>query len=266
MMRYISMAAIALAGLIHLGLAPEHYAHAPAHGIFFVGAGIVEISWALAFWRCPTQALYRTGLALVGGMIVLWAITRVLPAPFGHGLEAINVSGLACKGSELIGIIALVMLALQGQLIGVTRPSVLRAGGEALALALIVGFAFFGIGHAMAPPLPALGPQEEDVHEEHAHGHEAETHVLKFPEVNAGEFVLLYFESKNCLWCTKVEQDVKASLRKNFVLIAIEASNYSDLVSKYNVPTTPTMILLDRDGKEIARIVSVARAYTNFLQ
>lgn len=206
-MRYISMAAIALAGLIHLGLAPEHYAHAPAHGIFFVVAGIMEISWALAFWYRPTQVLYRIGLALVGGMVVLWAITRVLPAPFGHGPEAINVSGLACKGSELIGIIALVMLALQGQLIGVARPSVSHVGGEALALALIVGFASFGIGHAMAPLLPALGPQEEDVHEEHVHSHEAETHMFKkeifslefytsFPEVNAGKFVLLYFESK----------------------------------------------------------------------
>jgi hypothetical protein len=45
MMRMISIItiAIAIAGLIHLVLAPAHYAHAPAHGVFFALAGMAEI-------------------------------------------------------------------------------------------------------------------------------------------------------------------------------------------------------------------------------
>lgn len=168
-MRSISIAAIALAGVIHLGIAPIHYAHAPAHGIFFAAAGIAEILWALAFWRRPSLRLYHTGLALAGGLVVLWAITRALPAPFGHGPEMIEARGVVCKLSELIGLLALVLLALQGRLPGEVKWPLWRVAGEALALALVVGWASWGIGYAATPWLPALGPQEAVLHEEHAH-------------------------------------------------------------------------------------------------
>lgn len=176
-MRYIPTAVIILAGLIHLGLAPEHYAHAPAHGIFFAVAGVAEILWGVAFWRRPTPRRYYIGLALAGGLIVLWAVTRVLPAPFGHGPEPVNASGLVCKASELIGVLTLVMLAAKGQLMGLPgRPSV-RLVGEALSLALIAGLVSFGIGSAATPLLPTLGPREEAMqgheHEQAAQEHEA---------------------------------------------------------------------------------------------
>ena len=177
MTRYIPVIAIILAGLIHLAVAPEHYAHAPAHGVFFVLAGVAEILWGLAFWRRPTPRRYHLGLALAGGLIVLWAVTRVLPAPFGHGPEPVNASGLVCKASELIGVLSLVMLAAQGQLIGASSQPPLRPAGEALALALVVGLVSFGIGSAATPLLPTLGPQEEAMqgheHEQAAQEHEA---------------------------------------------------------------------------------------------
>ncbi len=173
MMRAIPVMAIALAGLIHLAVAPMHYAHAPAHGIFFALAGGVEILWALAFWRRPSLRLYHTGLAVAGGLVVLWAVTRALPAPFGHGPEAIEASGLVCKVSELTGVIALGMLALRGQLPGIARRPAWRVAGEALALALIMGWVSWGVGYAATPWWPALGPQEAVLHEGHAHDQEA---------------------------------------------------------------------------------------------
>jgi hypothetical protein len=36
---------IGLAGLIHLVITPQHWAHAPAHGILFVIVGVVELIW-----------------------------------------------------------------------------------------------------------------------------------------------------------------------------------------------------------------------------
>jgi len=173
MMRSIPIMAIALAGLIHLAVAPMHYAHAPAHGIFFAAVGIVEILWALAFWRRPLPGLYYVGLAAAGGLVVLWAITRALPAPFGHGPEAIEAGGLVCKVSELTGVIALGMLALRGQLPGIARRPAWRVAGEALALALIMGWGSWGVGYAATLWWPALGPQEAVLHEGHAHDQEA---------------------------------------------------------------------------------------------
>jgi len=189
MIPYIPAAVIALAGLIHLGIAPEHYAHAPAHGVFFVLAGVAEILWALAFWRRPTPRRYHLGLALAGGLIVLWAVTRVLPAPFGHGPEPVNASGLVCKASELIGVLSLVMLAAQGQLMGAIRQPPLRPAGEALALALVVGLVSYGVGYAATPLLPTLGPQEEPAHEEHMQGESAHEHEAPAagPTVVVGE-------------------------------------------------------------------------------
>jgi hypothetical protein len=55
--RLIPTVTIALAGLVHLLIVPAHYAHAPAHGIFFALAGIVQITWAVAFWRRPSVIL-----------------------------------------------------------------------------------------------------------------------------------------------------------------------------------------------------------------
>jgi len=68
--------AIGAAGLIHLVLAPEHYAHAPAHGIFFALAGIAEILWALAFLRWPIEGIYYVGIVLAGAMIVISGLAR----------------------------------------------------------------------------------------------------------------------------------------------------------------------------------------------
>lgn len=39
LIRSIGVLTIALAGLVHLLIAPLHYDHAPAHGIFFAVAG-----------------------------------------------------------------------------------------------------------------------------------------------------------------------------------------------------------------------------------
>jgi len=179
--RSIPLLAILLAGVIHLLVAPEHYNHSMVHGIFFAGVGLAEIGWALALWRRPTAGLFRLGVALAGGLVILWTLTRILPAPFGHGPEAVNISGLVCKASELLGLVTLAMLALQGRLSGVEGRAAPRLVGEMLALPVIVGLALFGAGHAAAMVLPAewahtLGA-EEHVHEpgteEHVHATES---------------------------------------------------------------------------------------------
>lgn len=154
-MRYIAVAAVALAGLLHLAIAPGHYSHAPGHGIFHVGIGVMEIVWALAFWRRQSQALGWAGATFAGGLIVLWAITRVLQAPFEEGPEPIDAAGLIIKGAELVGLAGLVMLG--GGRHGMRWGEWLnrRRLALALTLALAVGWASFGVGLAAEQVAPA---------------------------------------------------------------------------------------------------------------
>jgi hypothetical protein len=168
MSRYIPVFLIALAGLVHLLIAPVHYAHAPAHGLFFAGAGLGQCVWAVAFWRRPSLALYRVGLAASGGLVVLWLLTLALPVPFGGHAEPIDASVIVCKASELIGLVSLVILALVGQTTFGPRSTARRVG-EALALSVIVGLVFFGVGKAAEPMFPGLGHEAQ-----HAHEHSAE--------------------------------------------------------------------------------------------
>lgn len=174
MTRTLSIIAIAIAGLIHLILAPAHYQHAPAHGIFFVIAGVGEILWAVLFWRRPSQPLYYAGLVLAGGLIVLWTLTRFAIPPFEHEPGPVDASGLVCKLSELASFISLVFLAAQGKISGIARIPAWRLAGVALGLAVLSGLALYAIGRAAEPLLPSLASPGEHTKSETAPGHEME--------------------------------------------------------------------------------------------
>ncbi|MBI4674939.1 MAG: copper chaperone PCu(A)C [Chloroflexi bacterium] len=172
-MRNVPILAIFLAGVIHLAVAPVHYTHAPAHGIFFALAGAAEIFWALAFWRRPSTRLYYVGLAVAGGLVILWAVTRVLIQPFEHEPGPLDAGGLVCKGCELVGVVMLAILALQGRLSGVEKRSPLRLVGQPLAMALVVGVGSLGMGYGLEPYLPTLASQEEPMSEMPGYDHAA---------------------------------------------------------------------------------------------
>jgi hypothetical protein len=161
MLRLLSISTISLAGLIHLILAPTHFAHAPAHGIFFVAAGVAEILWALAFWRKPSPRLYYAGIALIGGLVFLWLITRFFVSPFEHEPGAWDLGGLACKASELLGILTLGTLAVQGQIAGMPPSTLMRTASIAALLSLVVGGVTYGGGLAVEPLLPSLAAMDE---------------------------------------------------------------------------------------------------------
>ncbi|GAB4441591.1 MAG: hypothetical protein Fur0044_38050 [Anaerolineae bacterium] len=166
--RSICVLTIALAGLVHLIIAPAHYAHAPAHGIFFAIAGLIQCAWAVAFWRRSSLALYRVGLAVSGGLVVLWLLTLALPAPFGgHDAGSIDTPALVCKVSELVGLIALVALVMQGGQWAISgKLSAPRLLGEAVIVSLLVGAVFFGAGKAAEPLFPQWQHGVEHAHEE----------------------------------------------------------------------------------------------------
>ncbi len=50
-----------LAGVLHLYVVRDHWAHAPAHGLFFLTAGVLQIAWSIAFLRSDREILRRFG-------------------------------------------------------------------------------------------------------------------------------------------------------------------------------------------------------------
>ena len=166
MLRLIPILAMALAGVIHLVLAPKHYAHAPAHGIFFILAGAAEILWALVFWRRPSAKLYYIGLIIAGGLVVLWMLTRFVTPPFEHEPGPVDASGLITKVCELAGLISLVILAVQSQIAGLSRERTAQIVGIAIGLALISGIGIYQVGRAAEPLFPGLSGASENGHEE----------------------------------------------------------------------------------------------------
>jgi hypothetical protein len=168
-----------IAGIIHLTVISEHWSHTPAHSLLFIVAGLMQVAWGISFWSKPTTRLFYAGMVLNGGLITLWAITRVLPAPFGHGPEAVDAWGIGCKLVEMLGIAGLIGLTASG----VTPASGRRPGWRVVAVLLMVafvgGWATYGVARAAEPLLPGLTVNEEehdhsdyDHEEEDEHGHE----------------------------------------------------------------------------------------------
>ena len=168
---FIAWSAIATiaAGIIHLWIVPEHLEHALPHGILFLIVGVAQIIWGIAVWRRPSSRLYYVGVLMAGWLIVLYAITRVLPAPFGHGPEAIQTIDLICKFCEGLAMVSLAILIFQGLILNAGRVAAWRAVTLIVLFSSISGFATYGIARAAETVgLPWLAGQFEE-HDEGDH-------------------------------------------------------------------------------------------------
>jgi len=159
-----SAVATILAGVIHLWIVPEHLEHAPAHGILFLIVGIAQIIWGIAVWRRPSIKLYYVGVLMAGWLIVLYGITRWLPAPFGHGPESIQTIDLICKFCEGLAMVSLAILIFQGAVFNAGRKMAWRAMGLIILVSFIAAFTTYSAAIAAEPLLPSLSGQAEENH------------------------------------------------------------------------------------------------------
>jgi hypothetical protein len=166
-----------LAGIIHLVLVSAHMEHAPAHGLFFLLVGIAQITWGVLVWNRPSLRLYYIGAVMAGWLIILYGVTRFLPAPFSHGPEALETIDVVCKLCEALGMISLLILIFQGLLLHASRLNAWGAISLILVVSVLAGFVTYGIARAAEPILPWLaGPAEEHHHNENAPLPEEEDH------------------------------------------------------------------------------------------
>jgi hypothetical protein len=163
---------IILAGIIHLVIIPEHWDHAPAHGLFFGLVGLLQIGWGVAFWKRPSSTLYYAGFLLAGGLISLWVITRLWTAPFHPGPEPVDLAGVVCKLAELLALFSLAALAFTGTAVGETKRLVAASLGLLLALSIVAGAGTYGVAIAAEPLFPGLMAGHNHGHDR-GHDHDA---------------------------------------------------------------------------------------------
>lgn len=168
---------IALAGAIHLVIAPEHWDHAPAHGLFFAMVGVAELAWGLAVWLWPSITLYRIDLVVASGLVVLWMLTRSLSVPFGHESEPTDAFAIICKLSEALGAVTLCFLIFHHSIFSAGRRAAWRIVVLLILVSLGAGLMTYGLARAAEPLLPGLQASvEQDHHHESLSGstHDAE--------------------------------------------------------------------------------------------
>jgi hypothetical protein len=139
-------AAVALgaAGGIHLALVGQHAQESLASGVFFAAAGVAELLLAVALWR--TAGSRRTALAagvVVGGLVVLYGVSRLWSISAFGGQEAVDALGLLTKLLELAG--AALAAAAAGPWSFRPIGPRLMMGATALAVALAAR-GVFGLG------------------------------------------------------------------------------------------------------------------------
>lgn len=160
----ISISALmsALAGIIHLWIAPIHWFHSPGHGAFFLTVGVAQVLWANLVWRQPASRLYYIGAIMSGWLIALYVITRWLPSPFGHGPEAVDMIGLACKLFESLAMATLAILIFQGLAHKDGRGAAWHTLVLILLFSIVAGFSTYTVGRALEPLLPGLSAPETE--------------------------------------------------------------------------------------------------------
>ena len=176
MLRSISIAAIALAGVMHLIIGPGQFSHAFPHGVFFILIGTAQLLWALAFWRYISPILYWAGFAVSGGTISVLILTQLVSVPFALTAHVFDPLPVVVISSELVGFVTLMGLTGRGQLAAYTGRSVARMSVGAGVIAVVFGAGVWGGGQLAEVMFQGLGTSDD-----HHLGHEQAQGVVNRP-------------------------------------------------------------------------------------
>jgi cytochrome c peroxidase len=158
-----------VAGAIHLLIVPEHFAHAPAHGLLFGAIGLAQLGYVGLWWRRFGPALRLPGLLLSGGVVALWLLSH-LATPFAHGPHPVDWAAVATKLAEGGAFVALLWLDHAGAF-GRRRGNPAALLARSAALCLGGGLLAWGAALAAAPALPQLAEVDGHSHDGHVHVH-----------------------------------------------------------------------------------------------
>lgn len=78
---------------------------------------------------------------------------------------------------------------------------------------------------------------------------------------NSDKKVFAVFESDTCVYCKQLRQNtlndaqVMEKLNESYVVTIVNINDNPEIASKYDVYSTPTMLILDSEGNELQSIV-----------
>lgn len=99
---YAAAAAVAIAGILHLMLAPGNFRFNVNQGILFAIGGIVQIFWIIPVLRRWGLAWYSIGIAGNVAFVAIWLITRFPGNPItGRGEMEANTIELITEAAQL---------------------------------------------------------------------------------------------------------------------------------------------------------------------
>lgn len=143
---------IIVAGVAHFAAVPGHISHAPLQALFSVIAGLVQIAWAIAYWRQPSASRNAVGVVLNGALFTVWLVSQVLPSPFGDSPDRSGMIDLFIGASESLALPLLLAISVAQE--DSLKPVKVFAP---LVVALVFGIITYGAARAAEPFLPTFG-------------------------------------------------------------------------------------------------------------
>ena len=104
------------AAAIHFAVLGDHFNESWLYGMFFAVVAWLQVVWAFAVLREPSQRLYWAGAAGNAAVIAIWVVTRTLGVPVGPAVGEVEPAGVADIFATLFeGVIVLAAVTLSLQ-------------------------------------------------------------------------------------------------------------------------------------------------------
>lgn len=163
-----------IAGVVHLIITPDHLSHSLVHGAFFAAVGGAQVLWALLAHRSKAGAsrslgLFLSGLALSGGVVVIWLFAHLTWTPFSDSPHAVDWASVVTLAAQIAAFIGLVWRARVDVLPARVRRFVPSLPLASVSVAALSGFVIWGAGMLAEPHFPDLWHSHD--HHDHAHHH-----------------------------------------------------------------------------------------------
>jgi hypothetical protein len=98
---------VALAGLIHLVLTPEHFAERFAYGLIFAAMAAFQLALAAHLLLRPGPHVYQAGIWGSGLIALVYVATRLAPPPGSAAAEEVTAIGVLATTLEVAAVILL---------------------------------------------------------------------------------------------------------------------------------------------------------------
>jgi hypothetical protein len=130
-LRHLAALLALVAGVIHLLVAPEHFAEGAAVGAFMVVAGAAQVAAGALLWLRPSRPLMVAALAGTLGILAVYAASRTTGLPIGPTPwvpERVGTIDLASKVTEVEFVATVGLLLALGRAPAAAAPRAAGAG------------------------------------------------------------------------------------------------------------------------------------------